>query len=148
MQMKPLVDVAGSCSAGPRIRGRSAAFRSAGSRMFRVWSQSLALRLIASLLGTSAAALVISWLAGASNPTRIAVTVNGWGLFVRASFGSRLGLPLVSRALEPDFTRSSKPCALDTGKDSPLDFRSLVSGNGKVASTTVTLSLSLSYLLQ
>jgi predicted acylesterase/phospholipase RssA len=66
---------------------------SAGSRMFRVWSQSRALLLAASILGVSGIVLVCYLILGTVAPSRVAVTVNGWALLSAILLGVALAFP-------------------------------------------------------
>ena len=56
--------------------------RSAGSRMFRAWSQSRVLLLTALLLTIAGVALVGSWILGLGDPSQIKITVTGWTVLV------------------------------------------------------------------
>ena len=51
--------------------------RSAGSRMFRIWSQSRVLLLVTSLLAV-VAVVIGAWLVFEGDPSRVSVTINGW----------------------------------------------------------------------
>ena len=55
--------------------------RSAGSRMFRAWSQSRVLLLTALLLSIAGAALIGSWLFRLGDPSQIKITLTGWTMF-------------------------------------------------------------------
>ena len=52
--------------------------RSAGSRMFRIWSQSRVLLLSTFLLAMVGIAIVCFWILNAGIPSQVTVTVNGW----------------------------------------------------------------------
>jgi hypothetical protein len=61
--------------------------------MFRVWSQSRALLLAASILGVSGIVLVCYLILGTVAPSRVAVTVNGWALLSAILLGVALAFP-------------------------------------------------------
>jgi predicted acylesterase/phospholipase RssA len=77
--------------------------RSAGSRMFRIWSQSRVLLLITSLLAMVAVALIGTWLVFEGGPSRVAVTINGWTMLAAII----LALPLASPVIREHVGRIS-----------------------------------------
>jgi hypothetical protein len=77
--------------------------RSAGSRMFRIWSQSRVLLLMTSLLAIAAVVLIGTWLVLEGGPSRVAVTING-GTMLAAII---LALPLASPVIREHVGRIS-----------------------------------------
>jgi hypothetical protein len=67
--------------------------RSAGARMFRLWSQSRVLLLVTLLLSISGVALLGTWLFNVGNPSRITIAVNGWIIIAGMLVGAGLALP-------------------------------------------------------
>jgi predicted acylesterase/phospholipase RssA len=67
--------------------------RSAGSRMFRIWSQSRVLLLATLLLAMVGIALVGSWLLNMSDPSRVTVTVNGSVVLTAIALAASLASP-------------------------------------------------------
>ena len=69
--------------------------RSAGSRMFRVWSQSRVLLLLTLLLAMVGIVLTGSWLVYEGGPSRVAVTINGWTILAAIILAIPLASPLI-----------------------------------------------------
>jgi predicted acylesterase/phospholipase RssA/tetratricopeptide (TPR) repeat protein len=67
--------------------------RSAGSRMFRIWSQSRVLLLATLLLAMVGIALIGSWLLKVGDPSRITVTVNGSIVLIATALAVALAFP-------------------------------------------------------
>jgi hypothetical protein len=67
--------------------------RSAGSRMFRIWSQSRVLLLSTSLLAMVGIALVCFWLLNAGIPSQVTVAVSGWTVLAVISLTVALASP-------------------------------------------------------
>jgi predicted acylesterase/phospholipase RssA/tetratricopeptide (TPR) repeat protein len=69
--------------------------RSAGSRMFRIWSQSRVLLLITLLLAMVAIVLIGTWLVYESGPLRVAVTIDGWMILAAIILAIPLASPVI-----------------------------------------------------
>ncbi len=69
--------------------------RSAGSRMFRIWSQSRVLPLIILLSSAAGIVLTAAWLIHDGGPPRISIMVNGWVIFALVILMIPLASPLV-----------------------------------------------------
>ncbi|QOZ13585.1 patatin family protein [Bradyrhizobium sp. CCBAU 51765] len=69
--------------------------RNAGSRMFRIWSQSRVLPLMTLLLAATGIVVTAAWLIYDGGPPRVTVTVNGWIIFALAILVIPLASPLV-----------------------------------------------------
>jgi predicted acylesterase/phospholipase RssA/tetratricopeptide (TPR) repeat protein len=67
--------------------------RSAGSRLFRAWSQSRVLLLTALLLSIAGAALIGSWLLRLGDPSQIKITVTGWTMLAAIVVAVALASP-------------------------------------------------------
>jgi hypothetical protein len=68
--------------------------RSAGSRMFRIWSQSRVLLLVSVLLAMVGIVLIGTWLVDGGSPSQVAVTVNGWIVLAAITLVIPLASPL------------------------------------------------------
>ncbi|WP_396604577.1 tetratricopeptide repeat-containing protein [Bradyrhizobium sp. YCK136] len=69
--------------------------RSAGSRMFRIWSQSRVVLLGTLLLTIVGGALIGAWLFNIGDPSQFMVTVNGWALLAAIALAVPLASPWV-----------------------------------------------------
>ena len=63
--------------------------------MFRIWSHSRVLLLMALLLGMISVVLIGTWLVFDSSPLRVAVTINGWTILAAIILALPLASPVI-----------------------------------------------------